>query len=250
MPESPDVVLLRSADEPDRYLAAFRRADLQAICEPVLTFAFPHQEQLADHLKDADRHAALVATSPRVGTALGRLFAARDDLADRWRGAPAFAVGPKTAEHLQEVGLDPRGADAGDAAALVEQIIAAAPAGPLLFLCGNRRRDTLPNRLQEADLAFDELVVYKTRTRRNMTLPSAQEPPESPWLVFFSPSGLEAIEQAPSVDPEQLHDSRIAAIGPTTAGALEEAGWSVEAVASEPSPEGLVGAILAAERPS
>ncbi|MFB6279054.1 MAG: uroporphyrinogen-III synthase, partial [Salinibacter sp.] len=71
MPESPDVVLLRSADEPDRYLAAFRQAGMQAVCEPVLTFAFPSQEALADHLKAPDRYAALIATSPRVGTALG-----------------------------------------------------------------------------------------------------------------------------------------------------------------------------------
>jgi uroporphyrinogen-III synthase len=247
MPESPDVVLLRSADEPDRYLAAFRRAGMQAVCEPVLTFAFPSQEALADHLEVPDQYAALIATSPRVGTALGRLFADREDLAARWRGAPTFAVGPKTAERVREVGLVPRGADAGDAAALAEQIAAAVSAGPLLFLCGNRRRDTLPNRLREADLSFDELVVYETRTRRDLTLPPSPEPPESPWLVFFSPSGLEAVEQAPSVDPGQLHDARIAAIGPTTSGALEQAGWAVEAVAAEPSPEALLDAIRDAE---
>jgi uroporphyrinogen-III synthase len=141
----------------------------------------------------------------------------------------------------------PHGADAGDAAALAEQIAAAVSAGPLLFLCGNRRRDTLPNRLREADLAFDEVVVYETRTRRDLTLPASPESPGSLWLVFFSPSGLEAVEQAPSVDPGQLHDARIAAIGPTTGGALEKAGWAVEAVAAEPSPEALLDAIRDAE---
>jgi len=247
MPESPDVVLLRSADEPDRYLAAFRENDMRAVCEPVLTFAFPNQERLASHLEDVDRYAALVATSPRVGTALDRLFADQEDLAARWRGAPAFAVGPKTAERVQEVGLVTRGADAGNAAALAEQIAAAVPSGPLLFLCGNRRRDTLPNQLREADLAFDELVVYEAQTCRDLTLPLSQEPPGSPWLVFFSPSGLEAVEQAPSVDSKQLRDTRIAAIGSTTGGALAEAGWTVEAVAAEPSPDALVEAICDAE---
>jgi uroporphyrinogen-III synthase len=247
MTESPDVILLRSADEPDRYLSAFQRADMRAVCEPVLTFAFPNQEQLANHLEDADRYAALVATSPRVGTALDQLFSARDPLAARWRGEPAFAVGPKTVGRLQEAGLVPRGGDAGDAAALAEQITEAPLSGPLLFLSGNRRRDTLPNRLREAGLAFDELVVYETRPRRDLALPLSRPPSESPWLVFFSPSGLEAVEQAPSVDPDQLHDYRIAAIGPTTAGALEGAGWSVAAVASEPSPDGLVEALRAAE---
>jgi len=246
MAESPDVVLLRSADEPDRYLAVLREEGMRAVCEPVLTFAFPNQERLADHLEDVDQYAALVATSPRAGTALGRLFAAENDLAARWRGVPAFAVGPKTAERLREAGLVPRGADAGNAAALAEQIAAAVPPGPLLFLCGNRRRDTLPSRLREAGLAFDEVVVYETRARRDLTLPLSREPPGSTWLVFFSPSGLAAVKQAPSVDPGRLRSYRTAAIGPATRGALEEAGWPVEAVASEPSPDGLAEALQAA----
>lgn len=246
MIDSPDVILLRSADEPDRYLSAFRRAGLQAMCEPVLTFEFPNQKQLAEHLEDADRYAALVATSPRVGIALDRLFAGRDDLASRWRGKDAFAVGPNTAERLREVRMDPRGEEAGDAADLAEQITVASPTRPLLFLCGNRRRDTLPNRLQEVGLAFDELVVYETRLRRDLTLPPPRPSSGTSWLVFFSPSGVEAVEQAPSVDPVQLPEYRIAAIGPTTAGALEEAGWAVDAVASEPSPHGLVQAIRTA----
>lgn len=247
MTESPDVILLRSADEPDRYVSAFRRAELLVVCKPVLTFAFPNQDQLADRLANADRYAALVATSPRVGTALDRLFVVRDDLSSRWRDKAAFAVGPKTAERLREAGVDPRGEGAGDAAALAEKITEVVPSSPLLFLCGNRRRDTLPNQLQEAGFAFDELVVYESRPRRDLALPASRPPSGSPWLVFFSPSGLEAIEQAPSVDPDHLRDYRIAAIGPTTAGALERAGWSVAAVASEPSPDGLVEALCAAE---
>jgi len=247
MTESPDVILLRSADEPDPYRTAFRRVGLRAICEPVLTFAFPNQTQLASHLERVGRYAALVATSPRVGTALGRLFADREDVASRWRGAPGFAVGPKTASRLHEVGLEPRGGDAGNAAALAEQIVEAAPSAPLLFLSGNRRRNTLPNRLREAGLAFDELVVYETRSRSDLTLPPPGSSSDPSWLVFFSPSGREAVEQAPAVDPDQLRRYRLAAIGPTTAGALEEAGGAVAAVAPEPSPDGLVEALQGAK---
>jgi uroporphyrinogen-III synthase len=249
MTEAPDVILLRSADEPDPYRTAFRRIGLRAICEPVLTFAFPNQDPLANRLEESGRYAALVATSPRAATALGRLFADRDDVASRWRGTPAFAVGPKTASRLHEVGLEPRGEDAGDAGALAEQIVEAAPSAPLLFLSGNRRRDTLPNRLREAGLAFDELVVYETRSRSDLTLPPPGSSDPS-WLVFFSPSGREAVEQAPAVDPDELQHYRLAAIGPTTAGALEAAGWTVEAVAPEPSPDGLVEALQAAETSS
>ncbi len=244
MTESPDVILLRSADEPDRYLSAFERVGLRAVCEPVLTFAFPNQVELVSTLDRHDRYAALVATSPRVATALGRVFAEGEALAEVWQGAPAYAVGPKTAGRLREVGLQPRGEEAGNASALARQIVDDAPSAPLLFLSGNRRRDTLPNRFREGEVPFDEVVVYETRTRDALTLPPSGSPSGSTWLVFFSPSGREAVEKAGSVDPG---DYRVAAIGPTTGRALEEAGYAVEAVAEEPSPEGLVVALRAAQ---
>jgi uroporphyrinogen-III synthase len=242
MKERADVILLRSEDEgDDRYVSAFAQAGLRAVCEPVLTFDFPNQSALRERLELRDQHAAIVATSPRIGAALERLFADHEDLARLWEGAPAYAVGPKTAQRLQEVGVEPRGAEAGDAEALASRIIEEAPSAPLLFLCGNRRRDTLPNRLRAADVPFEEVVVYETRLRQDLTLPPSDG---SPWLVFFSPSGLEAVEQSDSVD---LSAYRLATIGPTTGSALEEGGHSVAAVADEPSPKGLVSAIQAGE---
>lgn len=241
MEERPDVILLRSEDEgDDRYVSAFEEVGVRAICEPVLSFGFPNQSALRDHLERRDQYAGIVATSPRVASALERLFADREDLAQRWNGAPAYAVGPKTARRLRDVGLEPRGDDAGDAEALASQIIEEVPSAPLLFLCGNRRRDTLPNRLRAADVPFEELVVYETRIRQDLTLPTSEG---TTWLAFFSPSGLEAVEQSGVVD---LSEYRLAAIGPTTGGALEEAGYSVAAVAQEPSPEGLVSAVQVA----
>lgn len=241
MNESPDVILLRSADEPDRYLAAFDRAGLQAVCEPVLAFAFPDQAALRGRLERGDEYEALIATSPRAATALERLFADHEGLAESWKGRKAYAVGPKTAERLRAVGLEPRGHSAGDAEALASYIVDDAPAAHLLFLSGNRRRDTLPDGLRDGGVPFDELVVYETQPRTALTLPS---PTETSWLAFFSPSGLEAVAQAESVD---LSDYHIAAIGPTTGETLEDAGHSVDAVAAEPSPDGLVSAITAVE---
>lgn len=246
MEERADVILLRSEDEgTDPYVSAFQEAGLQAVCEPVLAFAFPNQSVLRDHLERRDHYAAIIATSPRVASALERLFADHEDLAQRWKGAPAYAVGPKTARRLRDIGLRPRGEDAGDADALANRIVEDAPESPLLFLCGNRRRDTLPNRLGAADVPFEELVVYETRLRQGLTLPPPRRLSGSIWLAFFSPSGLEAVQQSESVD---LSEYRLAAIGSTTGGALGDAGYSVEAVADEPAPDGLVSAILRAKR--
>ena len=234
MTNAPDVILLRSADPPpDRYLKAFDHAGLRARCEPVLSFSFPRQEALAAQLRSRDAYAALIATSPRAGTALKRVFEDRPVLARAWRKAPAYAVGPKTAARLRDAGLAPRGADAGSADALAEHIIEADPAAPVLFLCGNRRRDVLPQRLRAAAVSFDEQVVYHTHTRTDLALPA---PEDAPWLVFFSPSGLEAVTQS-GIDPGAY---RCAASGPTTGGALKEAGHPPAAVAAAPTPRALV----------
>ncbi len=239
MSPSPDVILLRSAEEPDPYVDAFVDAGLQAVCRPVLRFVFPHQDLLRERLNEGKEHyAALVATSPRVGRALEALFEEHSSLKEDWRGRTAYAVGPKTAARLQAVGLQPRGQEAGTADDLADQIVDDAPEAPLLFLCGNRRRETLPNRLRAAEAAFEELVVYETRLRTDLTLPSAR------WLAFFSPSGGEAVQKATNVDPTSY---RRAAIGPTTAASLEEQGLSVDAVADTPSPQGLVTAIVSAQ---
>ena len=242
MSDRPDIVLLRSKDEgSDPYVSAFKQEGRKAVCEPVLGFAFPNQHTLRDRFERRDHYTGLIATSPRAATAIDCLFADHGRLARVWRGATAYTVGPKTAERLGGLGFEPRGADAGNAKRLARRIIDDDSSRPLLFLSGNRRRDVLPRRLTAANVAFEEVVVYETRPRENLALPSSAG---STWLVFFSPSGLEAVAHSASLD---LGEYRLAAIGPTTGEALREAGQMVAAVAPKPSPEGLVSAIQAAE---
>ena len=108
------------------------------------------------------------------------------------------------------------------------------PSKPLLFLCGDKRRDVLPDGLFEAGVRYSELEIYTSSTRGDLAIPE-----ETAWLVFFSPSGLQAVE-ASGIDPAAY---RLAAIGETTARALEEAGYPVSAIADEPSPDALANAI-------
>lgn len=237
MSNSRRIILFRSKDDPDPYIEAVEEMGAEAMCVPVLSFSFLNQRLLQDHLEHRDRYAGLIATSPRVGEALDRVFECAEEAADAWQGAPAYAVGPKTAKRLKDIGLRPRGMDAGTARTLADRILEDAPDAPLLFLCGNRRRDELPDRLTAGGVPFEELTVYRTETRSTLDVPDVGE---GDWLVFFSPSGVEAVQNASSVDPA---DFRVATMGPTTAGAVEAAGWSVDAVAAEPSPDGVVGAI-------
>lgn len=227
------VFLLRSGSEPDPYVDAFAEAGMEATCVPVLAFTFPHQEALRERLQRPAAYDGLICTSPRAVRALREAFAEPVVDAGAWQAKTAYAVGPRTAEGLRDLGFEPVGEESGSAAALASVIANK----KLLFLCGNRRRDTLPDALNEAGIPFEELVVYETHTRTDITLPEGRK---GDWLAFFSPSGIEAIRAASGVDPSLY---RKAAIGPTTAAALEKQGWPAEAVAASPTPAALVQAI-------
>lgn len=239
---SPDVILLRSADNPDPYVQAFSDVGFRAVCRSVLRFEFPNEEALRRRLRQPDQYGGIVATSPRVGWALQRIFDDEGTTHTAWEGSTAYAVGPSTADQLRALSFEVEGEETGSGAELAAFIAEADPETPLLFLCGNRRRDELPDRLEGEGIDFDELTVYETHSRTDLTLPP---PGQETWLSFFSPSGLEAALQAET--DGTLEDYHCAAIGPTTAGALEDAELEVEAVAQSPTPEGLVDAVLGAK---
>lgn len=233
----PDVILLRFADDPDPYVRALATEGLNAVCRPVLSFDFPSDRALRDRLQDRERYGGIVATSPRAARAVRRVFDGTGTVHVEWEGAPGYVVGPKTADRFRDLGFDVRGEETGTAEELVSFITDHQPEAPLLFLSGDRRRDTLPEGLTAADIAFEEEMVYVTTSRSDLTLPPASE---NSWLVFFSPSGLEAVRKS---EAGPIEDYRVAAIGPTTASDLREEEIAVEAVSDIPSPEGLAKAL-------
>jgi uroporphyrinogen-III synthase len=137
---------------------------------------------------------------------------------------------------VRDLGLTPVGATSGDAATLAEIICQQSFSAPLLFLSGNRRRDALPDQLSAEGIAFEEICVYETHLRTDLALDTL---PVLDWLAFFSQSGVEAVQQS-GFDATAVHK---AAIGPTTAQAIEAAGWTVDALAQQPTPEALAAAI-------
>lgn len=240
LPDAPIIVLLRHGAGPDdRYVQAFAERGITASCVPVLAFQFPNQPALRERLSVPDRYAGLIATSPRAVRAVAEARDAVESWA-AWTTKPAYAVGPKTAATLRGLGIDPQGEQTGSAGAL--SAVIEKKENPYLFVCGNRRREVLPEALREAGISFEELMVYKTILRTDLEIPV---PRKGDWLVFFSPSGVEAIS---TYAPEQMKPYRLATIGPTTAESLRTRGQKPEAVAHAPSPEALVAAIERAAR--
>lgn len=240
----PEVILLRRERSSDRYLRAFHDANMRAVCEPVLDFRFPHRKAIARRLAHPEDYSGLVATSPRAVRAVAQVLDVNTSCADAWHQKRTFAVGPSTAQAWRTIGMKPEGDASGSATALAafiaEEHAQAAFEAPLLFVSGNRRRDALPEGLTVHNVPFIEQEAYVTVPRTALDLPCPSEKPI--WLIFFSPSGREAVAQS-GIDVSVY---RIGAIGPTTATALQERGWTVEAVAEHPSPQGVLDAITAA----
>jgi uroporphyrinogen-III synthase len=238
MPPRPHVLLLRTPREPDPYVAALETAGFSAHCVPVLRFEFVDRGALTERMQRSGAFAGLVLTSPRAAQALRGI-----DLT-AWQDHPAFVVGPATATEAQKVGLRSIGADSGSAEELAAVIAARSFDRPLLFLCGDRRRDVLPDRLRDAGIALEEHIVYRTRGDAE-ELAEAVERQQPEWLVFFSPSGVETAEVLAGPSWNRI---RKAAIGSTTADALRASGFAPDAVADAPTPEALAAALLHAYR--
>lgn len=228
--------LLRERDgQPDPFEACFEGAGFEASSHPVLTFEDTNDAQLDERLVQPDRYSGLILTSPRASIRfLSRLPL---DARTAWLEKPVYVVGERTGRDLRDVGFSTYGEDSGDGGVLGRYIADHhSDERPLLFLAGNRRRTELVDGLAAESIPVSELTVYITHAGR---LDEPAEPPE--WLAFFSPSGVDAI-----AGWRRAGQSGIAAIGMTTARALESAGLSVRAVSSDPTPESLRNAVLQA----
>ena len=82
----------------------------------------------------------------------------------------------------------------------------------LVFFCGNKRLDTLPDILRENDIDVFEVVVYET-----VPTPVVTEK-DYKGILFFSPSGVDSFFSVNKIGPETV----LFAIGNTTAVALKQ----------------------------
>lgn len=183
--------------------------DRPTVCKSALEFRYSYQEEIEEKI---EQFGSFILTSPRAVKAI-------EKTGKQFDGETAYVVGPKTAAAARSIGLDPIGQDSGNSKELAK-IVEGSP----LFLCSNRRQDTIPNRT-----SCKEQFAYETVVKESVEIPDSAN-----WIVFFSPSSTEAVDAN--------GDFKTAAIGPTTASHIE----NPDAVAKRPDPESLRKAILSA----
>ncbi|KAL8291311.1 hypothetical protein RQP46_002289 [Phenoliferia psychrophenolica] len=261
---------------------------------PVLSFQPTNPTLLSSTilLGPTDRYSGVIITSQRAVQAwVSASPAPSSSPLANWDSIPFFVVGPATFTAIAKLpGPIPQlvGATTGTGLVLANDILdhfstssSPPPTLPILYLTGDKNRETIPEVLEKAGFKLERQQVYETAVaddfehRLDVLLhlisssPSSPSPPSEEktiWFALFSPSGakpcvallrqrglLPPSASSPSSPtlPEPTQKSnhtfkvRLACIGPTTQSYLEDdEQLSVDAVALSPEPEELVRAIV------
>ena len=223
---------------------ALRERSFDVVERPLLRFGPPGDWQLLDRaLERLADYAAVAVTSPRAAEALVARLRLRDS---HELGSPRPAVwasGPATSTVLERWVTPVHVAAAGDAAesgaaeALARAMIAAGVRGPVLFPCGDKRRDDLPALLEREGIQVDEVMSYRSVLAEPAAARAAAEAGDV--VVVASPSVVDLLVRA--CPPDRRPD--LVVIGPTTAAHARAVGWIPAAVAESPTTPAVLDAV-------
>ncbi len=136
-----------------------------------------------------------------------------------------FCIGQVTQKLVKEnFGQDTVAGVADSAIALAGSIIAHGNISSVVFFCGDRRRDELPDRLPQNGITVDELAVYKTHATPQLIKKQYD------GILFFSPSAAHSFFSVNSLTDQPI----LFAIGPTTADAIKTYARNTVIIAESP----------------
>lgn len=164
----------------------------------------------------------VVFTSSNAITAVAQFF--RKPI--HWK---IYCVGVTTAKLSEQLFQIPILGSADNAATLAD-IILKAGTSEIFFFCGNIRRDELPQKLRSANILVNEIVVYETVPTPHVISEHYDA------VLFFSPSAVQSFFLTNRIHSE----TKLFAIGETTAEAIRRHTKSPVIVAQNPSKEFLV----------
>jgi Uroporphyrinogen-III synthase len=246
-----NVLLLRKEeDQDDKYHLRFQDPSIENITSiPVLAFEYYNLELVRAFVETIERYSGMIFTSRRAITAFEQVTTTEQ--LNRIKNLPDFSiyvVGRATGNCISQLGFKSTGSETGNAQELSELIISEkqSTTKPLMFLCGNLARETIPRRLTESGIPNEFISCYKTVSdgdfKRNFELYLKQRKPSV--VVFFSPSGAEFhIEKIKNLMPNIGDNVKVACIGDYTSEQVSRLGIKVSGVASKPTPDDLFDTI-------
>ncbi|HLR32674.1 MAG TPA: uroporphyrinogen-III synthase [Fodinibius sp.] len=197
---------------------------IEPVIKPALEFDFPDYWDAVLKVINEHPKSEWVFTSANGVKALEALMNAGLQVRPETQ---LFAVGAKTQEALQNVGLDSKIPGIQNGKNLAELIIDEGKVNSVIYFHGNLSRDEMRDRLRDEGIEVVELEVYNTIIKPVYM-------PDKPvsGILFYSPSAVEGFKRgegfAGNLPP-------LFAIGPTTAKALKDE--SRQSVETAPQPD-------------
>ncbi len=202
---------------------------LEPIIEPALQFNFPDYWDSVLKVINENLKSDWIFTSTNGVKALKELMNAGLQVRPE---VQLFAVGSKTQEALQDLGLDAKIPRTQDGKHLAELIIEEGKINSVIYFHGNLSRDEMTERLGDDGIEVLELEVYET------IINPVEIPREHiSGILFYSPSAVEGFAQGTGFDDEL---PSLFAIGPTTAKALKKHTNQHVEIAKQPDTEVLL----------
>ncbi|XP_043230905.1 uroporphyrinogen-III synthase-like [Amphibalanus amphitrite] len=239
------VLLLRSESSgPDKYVSVLHGNGCDVYTVPTLDFVYQNTDNLLEQLNAPSSYSGIVFTSPRAVLATSEVMG--DHHKVQWMKKMCFVVGERTGSLVREkFGFNHTGSDSGDASGLADKIVTMMTGQnlPLLFPCGNMKKETLPKKLKEAGIQLHSCTVYVTQEHPDLKRKLEEYLALKPdFVVYFSPSGV-SFSHLVLKQSDCFESIKHVSIGPTTRDALEKSGIQVFASAEKPCPDAVLLAI-------
>ncbi|GJJ06071.1 hypothetical protein Clacol_000260 [Clathrus columnatus] len=289
------VLLLKSPPRiaEDPYQKLIQAEGYYPVFVEVLESVLSNEKKLEDILSSEPlgMYRGVVVTSSRSAEAWIRTLEHTSKDCGNWSDIPFYVVGESTARALEPMTISHPskfskrlilGMHAGKAELLayfiLDDLRTRQMAGKLLYLTGDKNRDTFSRIMNEHDIPIDSLMVYETGAASDLERRIAfaaqtindrcpdDNMNSSVWIIFFAPSSSGfaltylkqhfSLPQTDSSDKVMLQDSaprsvKLAAIGTTTFEFLtNQAHLRVDAVPVKPTAEDLVASIKEFDRKS
>jgi uroporphyrinogen-III synthase len=244
------IVLTRAAEDSAEFACALESLGSEIIYAPMVAFAPPDDwQKLDDQLKRLDFFDAILFLSKHAAR---YIFERCAQLGIKCEGVGSAnrliaAVGPATARALKEKGIRvDYVAKKQTGESLVDELRESLAGRRVLLPRSDRGDDRVPYALREIGASVTEVIAYRNA-------PATLDPVvlarirggEADAIVFASPSAFHNFRDAVG-DPEIAKLSmrtEFVAIGPTTAGAVRDAGARVAVEATESTAAGLAAAL-------
>ncbi len=245
------IVVTRAPEQSGELVRALEALGAEVLLLPLVAFAPPEDWlELDEQLRKLDGFDAILFLSRnavRYVMERCRVLGVRGEMVSSPQLLIAV-VGPATARALEEEGLQANFVAKNHTGESLARELRESLAGRRVLLPRSDRGDRrVAQSLREAGAQLTEVIAYRT------TAPAALDSSvldrirraEIDAVVFASPSAFHNLCDSISAEELAVLSARIqfAAIGPTTAQALREAGARVAIEASDSSAAGLAGAI-------